>query len=166
MEPWAVFQIISVACASDDSCPHFLTTTGNCEYDVFLSFADPDLSIVDSYLYQPLEQKGFKLCWHHRDFLPGCSIIENIKNSIDRSCRVILVLSEHFHKSDYCLFELRYSCEKMLATHTQFVIPVVLHQQSLPCELDYLTYWKLNPDQPDRSDVESLFRAIGNWWWQ
>lgn len=145
-----------------------MTTTGNCEYDIFLSFADPDLNIVETYLYRPLEQKGFRVCWHHRDFLPGYSILENIRNSIDRSCRVILVLSEHFHRSDYCLFELRYSYEKMLVTHAQFVtqaqfvIPVVLHQQSLPRELKSLTYWKLNPEQPDRSDIESLFRAIGN----
>ena len=96
---------------------HNTHTTANCEYDIFLSFADKDREFVEQHLYQPLEQKGYKVCWHHRDFAPGYSIIENIKNSIDKSRRVILVFSEDFHRSEYCLFELRYSCEKMLTTH-------------------------------------------------
>ena len=90
--------------------------TANCQYDVFLSFADEDLPFVETHIYHQLEESGFQVCWHHRDFLPGYSIIENIKNSIDRSRRVLFVLSEHFHRYSQAYYVFVRQCKVCKAT--------------------------------------------------
>ena len=40
-----------------------------------------------------LEERGFKICWHQRDFVPGTNIAENIADAIEHSRRMIIILS-------------------------------------------------------------------------
>ena len=49
---------------------------------------------------------GFSLCLHHRDWLVGEEIAENIRKSIVESQRTIVVLSQAFASSYWCKFEL------------------------------------------------------------
>ena len=40
-----------------------------------------------------LEENGFKIFWHQRDFMPGTNIAENIADAIEHSRRMMFVLS-------------------------------------------------------------------------
>ena len=40
-----------------------------------------------------LEEHGFKICWHQRDFRPGTNIAQNIADATEHSRRMIFVLS-------------------------------------------------------------------------
>ena len=40
-----------------------------------------------------LEERGFKICWHHRDFVPGTNIAENMADATEHSRRVIIIFS-------------------------------------------------------------------------
>ena len=84
-------------------------------FDAFVSYADEDIIFVKDKLIQQLEEReGFKLCIHHRDFIPGCSIDENILNGIHYSRKVIFVISNSFLQSRWCLYEVN-------AAHTEFM---------------------------------------------
>ena len=74
------------------------------EFDVFLSCANDDRGFGRPLLAY-MEEQGYKVCYHERDFLPGTPIFENIENAITRSKRVVCLVSNHFIKSGYCMAE-------------------------------------------------------------
>ncbi len=59
------------------------------------------------------EEYGFKLCLHHRDFIPGYDIVEVIEQSIQDSNKVLLILSPAFLESDWCQFEVHIEKKKL-----------------------------------------------------
>ena len=84
-------------------------------FDAFVSYADTDRMFVRDKMIARLEEKqGLKLCIHHRDFIPGCSIDENIINGIHYSRKVIFVITKSFLQSQWCLYEVN-------AAHTEFM---------------------------------------------
>ena len=84
-------------------------------FDAFVSYADEDRMFVRNKLIQQLEtNEGLSLCIHHRDFIPGCSIDENIINGIHYSRKVIFVITHSFLQSRWCLYEIN-------AAHTEFM---------------------------------------------
>ena len=40
-----------------------------------------------------LEELGFRICWHQRDFMPGTNIAENIADASEHSRRMIFLIS-------------------------------------------------------------------------
>lgn len=75
------------------------------ESDVFISYADKQRGFVVN-MARELENKGFKVRIHDRDFIPGVDIAENITIAIHNSRRIILVMKSHFLKSQWCMLEL------------------------------------------------------------
>ena len=59
------------------------------------------------------------------------------------------------------MFELRYSCDKMLATNSQMLIPIVLHEDSFPRELDHITYWCFSAEHPEENNFQALSESLG-----
>nr|QNQ79670.1 toll-like receptor [Anadara sativa] len=79
---------------------------GEFEFDAFVSYADSDRKFVTDDMLNNLEQDGgCRLCIHHRDFIPGLDIADNITSSIHKSNKTILILSPDFLKSYWCMFE-------------------------------------------------------------
>ncbi|KFM71900.1 Toll-like receptor 4, partial [Stegodyphus mimosarum] len=85
------------------------------KYDAFLSYNSANTPWVVTYLIPALEDQEpkFKLCVHERDFQVGSLITENILEAIDSSRKVILILSESFIKSEWCMFELHMAQHKL-----------------------------------------------------
>nr|KAG5690864.1 hypothetical protein BaRGS_028896 [Batillaria attramentaria] len=78
------------------------------QYDLFVSYAEEDVGWVRGELLPLLEdQWGLKLCVHHRDFIPGKHIIDNISYCVEESERILMVFSSHFAASHWCQFELK-----------------------------------------------------------
>ncbi|KAF8790507.1 toll-like receptor 2 [Argiope bruennichi] len=77
-------------------------------FDAFVSYNSHDNYWIAKYLVPSLEHKDpkYKLCVHERDFQVGRLITENILEAIEASRNVILILTEDFIKSEWCMFEL------------------------------------------------------------
>ena len=59
-------------------------TSKETEYDVFISYANPDAEFAEGVLCPTLEKEEFKCLIHVRDFLPGLPITEQISNAIGK----------------------------------------------------------------------------------
>ncbi|CAL9241262.1 unnamed protein product [Arabidopsis halleri] len=77
------------------------------KYDVFLSFRGPDVrkSFV-SHLYEALNKEGIKIFHDDRELERGNFIWEGLVKAIDQSRFAIVVISEHYATSRWCLEEL------------------------------------------------------------
>ena len=64
------------------------------EYQLLFMFSSqPDETFVEEDIINYLEELGFKICWHQRDFMPGTNIAENIADSTEHSRRMIIIIS-------------------------------------------------------------------------
>ncbi|XP_078581551.1 uncharacterized protein LOC144864974 [Branchiostoma floridae x Branchiostoma japonicum] len=98
------------------------------EYDAFLSYSQHDLDVVLHDVLPALENREppFRVCLHHRDFLPGVPIAENILNAVSASKRTIILLSNNFLESDWCQLEFQAAHAQMLQDRANRVIVVLL----------------------------------------
>ncbi|CAH1776868.1 unnamed protein product [Owenia fusiformis] len=77
----------------------------NKQYDALLSYSGLNGEWMRDELLIQLEEAGYKLCLHERDFRAGEPIMDNINNAIDNSKRTIIVLSNEFLESGYAIYE-------------------------------------------------------------
>ncbi|XP_071181344.1 toll-like receptor 4 [Mytilus edulis] len=98
-----------------------LRTDDDFQYDAFVSYADEDETFVHRKFLKYLEDdRNIRCCVHKRDFLAGNDIATNISNfghhdwliklsyltsAIHNSRKTVVILSQHFLQSDWCLFE-------------------------------------------------------------
>ena len=65
------------------------------DYDVFLCFSSEDENPHGILILELIESKGYRVCYHVRDFGPGL-ILDNITQAIERSKRTVCLLSTNF----------------------------------------------------------------------
>lgn len=81
---------------------------GESTYDAFVIYSSQDDDWVRNELVKNLEEgvPSFRLCLHYRDFIPGVAIAANIiQEGFHKSRKVIVVVSQHFIQSRWCIFE-------------------------------------------------------------
>ncbi|XP_037349926.1 toll-like receptor 4 isoform X2 [Talpa occidentalis] len=81
---------------------------GESTYDAFVIYSSQDEDWVRNELVKNLEEgvPRFQLCLHYRDFIPGVAIAANIiQEGFHKSRKVIVVVSQHFIQSRWCIFE-------------------------------------------------------------
>ncbi|NP_001076201.1 toll-like receptor 4 [Oryctolagus cuniculus] len=81
---------------------------GESVYDAFVIYSSQDEDWVRNELVKNLEEgvPPFRLCLHYRDFIPGVAIAANIiQEGFHKSRKVIVVVSQHFIQSRWCIFE-------------------------------------------------------------
>ncbi|KAM6039503.1 toll-like receptor 2 [Chlamydotis macqueenii] len=98
-----------------------------CSYHAFISYSRADADWVRRELLRRLESAAppYRLCIHERDFTPGRWIIENIVENIERSAKVIFVLSRSFVDSEWCNYELYFAHQRAVGLGAGDVILVV-----------------------------------------
>ena len=78
-------------------------------FDAFVCCAGSDdqvaREIVDCLEQSEPGRVGYKVCYHARDFLPGCIITSSIQSAIEHSKRVICLMSNEFLRSSMCMLE-------------------------------------------------------------
>ncbi|KAH8312601.1 hypothetical protein KR044_011644 [Drosophila immigrans] len=76
--------------------------------DAFIAFSHVDLEYAEEFV-EAFENGAmkYKVCYYHRDWLPGQPIPECILTSIEESKRTIILMTEHFMKSSWGRFEFR-----------------------------------------------------------
>ncbi|XP_056399843.1 uncharacterized protein LOC130294263 isoform X1 [Hyla sarda] len=121
--------------------------TGDDMYHVFISFSGEDSQWV-AQLMQKLEATfpDIKICFHNRDFTPGKTIIENMTECIQRSQKILMVLSPDFVHSRWCLFEANLSMFQDCTSH-KAIVPVMLKPCPMPLYLSHLTYLEAEDEQ-------------------
>ncbi|XP_052064358.1 toll-like receptor 4 [Mytilus californianus] len=76
------------------------------KYNAFISYADEEAAFVKNECIPELEgNRNLSLCIHHRDFVAGEDITQNITNGIHDSNKTICIVTQSFLDSYYCMFE-------------------------------------------------------------
>jgi len=116
------------------------------EYDAFVIYDSGDRNWVNDHLVPHLEERhladmndeslrddsvnGFsnrlRLCVHERDFPPGHEIIGNIWSRMERSRKVILVVSRNFTESYYCDYEMNLARMQSVEQGRNVIVPILL----------------------------------------
>lgn len=82
-----------------------LNSSEDFEFDAFIVYCDADRQWVHDILLKRFEANDLKICIHHRDFDVGESITENIKKYMDKSWKIVVIMSNNFTKSEWCQWE-------------------------------------------------------------
>ncbi|XP_076095484.1 toll-like receptor 6 [Mytilus galloprovincialis] len=78
----------------------------NYEFHAFVVYCDADREWVHNVFLKRIEsEEGIKLCIHQRDFDIGKNITGNIDKYIEKSWKVVVVMSNDFAKSEWCQWE-------------------------------------------------------------
>ncbi|XP_020717317.1 protein toll-like [Ceratitis capitata] len=129
-------------------CVNELELDKNKTFDAFISYAHQDQHFVNDVLLPGLEEgpTRFRICTHERNWLAGVYIPEQIIESVEQSCRTIIVLSQHFIESDWARLEFRTAHQCALNEGRVRIIIIKYGELTDKTRLDeeLLAYLKLN----------------------
>lgn len=109
-------------------------------FDAFVSYSKKDEAFVAQILAPELEcgNPPYRLCLHYRDLpMAGGYLSEAIQEAVESSRRTIVVLSEHFLKSEWCRYEFKSAHHEVLNNSNHKVVVIFLGRVS---------YRELDPD--------------------
>ncbi|XP_025893924.1 toll-like receptor 6, partial [Nothoprocta perdicaria] len=124
------------------------------QFHAFISYSARDSLWVTNELIPNLE-KGegcVRLCQHERDFIPGKSIVENIIDCIEKSYKLIFVLSPNFVQSEWCHYELYFAHHKLFSESSDSLILILL--EPIPPYIIPARYHKLKALMAKRTYLE------------
>jgi len=141
-------------------------------FDAFVCCAAPDDQVAQTVVHC-LEHSdpggvGYKVCYHARDFLPGCVITDNIQWSIEHSKRVICLMSNEFVRSEMCMLEFLCAWKRNIEEHKHRLIVIKWPDLDLNDILD-----SVNVSAGSERDSVRLFLSTYTYieyrsdrWWQ
>ncbi|XP_074152395.1 uncharacterized protein LOC141558703 [Sminthopsis crassicaudata] len=140
----------------ENASPTIPPLTGNETFHFFVSYSSLDSSWAHKFIRElETSYSGLKICYHERDFLPGKNIIENMVDCIQQSQKMLLILSQDFVQSRWCLLEANLSVFRYCMERKP-VIPIMLKPCQVPLHLNHLTYLDVN----DIAFYEKVIKAI------
>jgi hypothetical protein len=104
------------------------------EYDIALSFANPDRSIAEE-LTQLLTNENVTVFRdeYTRDASWGDDVVDHLVNLYARKARYcILLISEHYPLKQWTDLERRHTQERALRDPDQYILPLQLDEHTLP----------------------------------
>ncbi|XP_075698950.1 uncharacterized protein LOC142663976 [Rhinoderma darwinii] len=115
-------------------------------YHVFVSFSTEDSTWVHQLILKlEVTFPSIKICSHDRDFTAGKTIIENLTECIQKSQKILMVLSPDFVHSRWCLFEANLSVFQDCKSD-KAVVPIMLKPCPMPLYLSHLTYLEVKDE--------------------
>jgi hypothetical protein len=113
--------------------------TNDYEYDAFVSYANENGNFVKNDLVPELEDKRcLRLLVHDRDFRAGEFVCDNIMSAITTSKKTLIIMSKHFLKSDWCIFEMNMARMETIKTGRNVLCVIMLEEvpsKGLPLEI-------------------------------
>ncbi|XP_063442091.1 protein toll-like [Mytilus trossulus] len=116
----------------------------NKTYDAFVSYSSQDEEWV-SKTFNELEVSSqsdgyhqFRFCLHHRDFVPGKTIFDNVIDSVESSRHTVIILSKHFLQSHYCMYEFHEAFQQSIIERKRHMVVVLMEnipEGELPTDL-------------------------------
>ena len=113
------------------------------EYHLFVSYSSEDRIDANSIRESLEERFQLKCLYYERDFRIGKLIDENITEGLQKSMKVLILLSPFYLQSHYCVSEAREACKMSFTDDENLnVIPVVLKplQKGMPPFLNSYVY--------------------------
>ncbi|XP_050026248.1 toll-like receptor Tollo [Dermacentor andersoni] len=107
-------------------------------FDAFVSYSKKDEAFVAQILAPELEcgSPPYRLCLHYRDLpMAGGYLTDAISEAVESSRRTIVILSEHFLKSEWCRYEFKSAHHEVLHGCSHRLVVVFLGRVSFR-ELD------------------------------
>ncbi|XP_054164081.1 toll-like receptor Tollo [Oppia nitens] len=106
-------------------------------FDSFVSYCKKDEAFIAQILAPELEcgHPPYRLCLRYRDLPMSGYVAEAITEAIECSHRTIILLSEHFLKSEWCRFELKAAHQETQCNKNHKLVVVLLDKNNLS-ELD------------------------------
>ena len=103
---------------------------GQFDYDVFISHSSKDDDWVIETLIKRLESQTppYKVFFDERDFLPGKTIVYNVIRAIKSSNTTLLVLTNNFLRSDWCMLEFKQAYLQLLKDNDINFIVIVMEE--------------------------------------
>ena len=102
------------------------------QYDAFVCYNNDDLQWVVHTLRTSLESDHkLQLCLHDRDWLGGIDIVDNIQQSIERSRKVVLIITNAFARSNWCQLELTMAQHRLFSEDRDNLILVMKENTGL-----------------------------------
>ncbi|OQR71922.1 slit3 protein-like, partial [Tropilaelaps mercedesae] len=98
-------------------------------FDAFVSYSKKDEAFVAQILAPELEcgSPPYRLCLHYRDLsMAGGYLSEAIQEAVESSRRTIVILSEHFLKSEWCRYEFKSAHYELLNNTSHKLIVIFL----------------------------------------
>lgn len=109
-------------------------------FDAFVCYHNSDMKWLLNELCPKLEKENnFTLCIHDRDFVAGWDIVENIVESIEKSRKVLLLLSNEFACSHWCRFEMAMAHQRVIEREENLLIIVLLEDINISNQSHRLT---------------------------
>ncbi|XP_078329102.1 toll-like receptor 4 [Crassostrea virginica] len=135
-------------------------------FDAFVSYADKDRGFVIDLVKSLEKEHNLKLCIHHRDFIPGTGIADNITNAIHYSRRTMCIMTSPFLESYWCMFELNMArMEAIYSREGENVLFLVVLEKNAMTKLPFsfidLVESKSYLEFPENEDADesSAFRS-------
>ncbi|XP_054163982.1 toll-like receptor 6 [Oppia nitens] len=102
-------------------------------FDAFVSYCKKDESFIAQILAPELEcgPPPYRLCLRYRDLPMSVYMAEAITEAIECSHRTVILLSEHFLKSEWCLFELKAAHREAQVNKNHRVVAVLLDKYNM-----------------------------------
>lgn len=139
-------------------------------FDAFISYSEHDADWTKENLLEKLENDGFRICYHERDFKPGHPVLGNIFYCIENSYKVLFVLSPSFVNSCWCQYELYFAEHRVLNENLDSLIMIVLEDlppHSVPQKFSKLrkllrrkTYLKWSPEEQKQKMFWHQLKAV------
>ena len=132
------------------------------KYDAFICYDHNDIHFIKEKIIPHIETQGgdFTLCIHHRDFLPGAAIVDNIIEALHNSRYAILVVSRNSVKSEWWKCELNMAHQMSLERQYNMIICVFLEDipaDELPPTIGHLLRVFTCLRWPVSEDARDLF---------
>ncbi|XP_014588918.1 uncharacterized protein [Equus przewalskii] len=110
------------------------------KFHLFVSYSSVDATWTHGLISRlEADHMGLRVCLHERDFTPGRNVLENMAECIHQSQKVLLVLSQDFVQSRWCLLEADLSLFGSCLERKP-VVPILLRPCRVPLHLSHLTY--------------------------
>lgn len=119
------------------------------EYHLFLSFCNEDEEKAFLLLKSLEETYKLKCLYHLRDFQAGMAVYENIVNGIEKSMKIVYLVSKEFKNSYLCRDEILYGITASQQQSENCMIPVLLEKTEMPRELQTINYVDATLDEVD-----------------
>jgi hypothetical protein len=104
---------------------HIVSNNDNdTQFDVMISYAHKDMEICKQ-VYDELIRAGYRI-WIDFDQMHG-NVIDAMAQAIERSHAIIICMSEHYQRSNFCRAEAQYAFQRKLK-----MVPILLQKQYKP----------------------------------
>jgi hypothetical protein len=130
------------------------------EYDVFISYAQQDLTWVQYWLLPRLEGRGIRVCIDVRDFELGADRSAEIAHAVATSRIALLVLTPKYISSREAEFEQMLAQTADPAARKRRFIPLLLEPCALFPALSFLTALDLTDSGRNDVEIARLIAAI------